>query len=140
MRPCEALLAVGRELHDQPHGEYGAWIAEAYAKALAERRVKVESCRALVHAWPARTIRARYDRVLIPWYRNSVDPFLMCVSIRRGCLVDTRRSVVVLKPKSRSPDGWSTMIVTRRCSICRGTRAHCRTMYMTARGGAMQRT
>ena len=103
MRPCEALLAVGRELHDQPDAEYGAWMAESYAKALAERRVRVESCRALVHAWPARTIRARYDRVLIPWCRNNVDLFLMCVSIRRGCLVDVPGDPWSCSNRNRDP-------------------------------------
>jgi hypothetical protein len=82
MRPEEARLAVGRELQDQPDREYGAWMAEAYAEALWSRRVRVESCRALVRTSAATILRTRYDRVLMPWHSGN-DLFLMCLSIQR---------------------------------------------------------
>lgn len=82
MRPCEALLAVGRDLEEQPDREYGAWMAQAYAETLWSRRLRVESCRALVHTSAATTLRTRYDRVLMPW-RSTSELFVMCLSIQR---------------------------------------------------------
>jgi hypothetical protein len=82
LKPCEALLAVGRDLQDQPDKDYGAWIAEAYAETLWRRRVRVESCRALVRTSAATTLRTRYDRVIMPWHAQR-DLFVMCLSIQR---------------------------------------------------------
>lgn len=82
MRPCEALLAVGRDLDDQPDRDYGAWMAEAYAETLWSRRLRVESCRALVRTSAATLLRTRYDRVLMPW-RSASELFVMCLSIQR---------------------------------------------------------
>ena len=82
MRPCEALRAVGRDLQDQPDKEYGEWLAEAYAETLWRRRLRVESCRALVRTSTATTLRTRYDRVLMPWHSGN-DLFVMCLSIQR---------------------------------------------------------
>jgi hypothetical protein len=82
MQPDEALLAVGRDLEDQPDREYGEWMAKAYADTLLRRCVRVDSCRALVRTSAATTLRTRYDRVLMPW-RSGNDLFVMCLSLQR---------------------------------------------------------
>lgn len=82
MRPCEALMAIGRELHDQPDRPYGEWVADTYAQVARERQVRVDSCRALIRTSLSNTLRVRYDRVLLPW-RAKDELFVMCVSIQR---------------------------------------------------------
>jgi hypothetical protein len=81
-RPCEALLNIGRELHDRHDREYGAWIAEAYAETLWSGHIRVASLRAMIRRAAATTLRTHYDRVLVPWrWRGSL--LAMAVSIQR---------------------------------------------------------
>jgi hypothetical protein len=82
LRPCEALLKIGHDLHDMPDHDYGAWVAEAYDQTLWSSRLRVESLRAIVGTATGGKLRTRYDRVLIPW-RWRGDSFAMAVSIRR---------------------------------------------------------
>jgi hypothetical protein len=82
MRPCEALMAIGRELHDQPDQQYGEWVADTYAQIARDRRPRVDSCRAFIRTSSKKTLRARYDRVLLPW-RAKDELFVMCVSLQR---------------------------------------------------------
>jgi hypothetical protein len=82
-RPCEAMLTIGRDLHDMPDPEYGAWVAEAYAETLWNRRLRLESMRVNVRTSAATTISARYDRVLMPWWVPGNDLFVMALSIQR---------------------------------------------------------
>jgi DNA-binding XRE family transcriptional regulator len=83
LRPSDI---VGREFQAQPDQEYAAWMIEAYEQLLdrPELELRVEACRAIIHAWDNTTICARYDRVLIPWRRRGSDQFLMCIALRRG--------------------------------------------------------
>jgi transcriptional regulator with XRE-family HTH domain len=83
LRPSDI---VGRGFEAQPDREYADWMVDAYNELLDERApgLRVEACRAIIHAWDGRTICARYDRVLIPWRSHGVDQFAMCVSLRRG--------------------------------------------------------
>lgn len=48
LRPCEALRIIGRDFHDMPDREYGAWIEEAYSEALWSHSLRVNSVRALI--------------------------------------------------------------------------------------------
>ncbi len=82
LRPCEGLLMIGREFHEMPDRDYGAWVAEAYASALWGRRLRLESVRSLIRTSAATTLRTRYDRVLMPW-RSGTDQFVMGISIER---------------------------------------------------------
>jgi hypothetical protein len=83
LRPCETLMALGRELHERPDRDYGAWVAQSYAEGLWDCRVRIDSVRARVHTSAAATLLARYDRVLMPW-RSGSDTFVMGISIRRA--------------------------------------------------------
>lgn len=82
LRPCEALRIIGRRIQDQPDRQYGEWIAQAYEEASRDRRLRVDSVRARVSTSAATLLRARYDRVLMPWYERG-DVLVMSVSIRR---------------------------------------------------------
>jgi hypothetical protein len=86
MRPCEALLAIGRDLQDQPDRRYGEWVTEAYEQTLWDRRIRVDSCRASIQTSAAAMLRVRYDRVLLPW-RAKGELFVMCLSIQRELTV-----------------------------------------------------
>jgi hypothetical protein len=63
---------------------YGGWVAESYARALAEGRLRLETCDATFRTGEAASIRARYDRVLIPWTAKSGDRLILGISIRRS--------------------------------------------------------
>lgn len=82
LKPCEGLLMIGREFHEMPDREYGAWVADAYASALWGRQLKLESVRSLIRTSAATTLRTRYDRVLMPWH-SGTDQFVMGISIER---------------------------------------------------------
>jgi hypothetical protein len=83
LRPCEALLTIGRDFDDMPDRDYGAWVAEAYHEVLWSRGLRVDSVRASVRTSASSTLRTRYDRVLMPWRRKGDEMFGMGVSIRR---------------------------------------------------------
>jgi hypothetical protein len=83
LRPCEALLAIGRDLHERPDREYGVWIAQAYDEVSRGSSIRLESIRALIGTSDGLTLRTRYDRVLMPWHRRGGDTFVMGVSIQR---------------------------------------------------------
>jgi hypothetical protein len=82
LKPCEGLLMVGRDFHEMPDRDYGAWVADAYAVALWGGRLRLESVRSLIRTSAATTLRTRYDRVLMPW-RSGNDQFVMGISIER---------------------------------------------------------
>jgi transcriptional regulator with XRE-family HTH domain len=83
LRPCEALLAIGREFDDMPDRNYGAWVAQAYDEALSSRRLRIESVRALIRTSSGTALQGRYDRVLMPWRGKGSEMYAMGVSIRR---------------------------------------------------------
>ena len=89
MRPGTALSLVGREVDAAPDRDYMVWMSEAYARTAWDRRLRVESVVADIKTADMDTeiIRARYDRVLIPWQRRG-DTFVLCLSLLR------RRTVV----------------------------------------------
>ena len=82
IRPCEALLRLNRDFADMPDPEYGAWVAECYGEALHSRRLRLESVRSRIRTSAATTMRTRYDRILMPWWRKG-DLFVMGLSLRR---------------------------------------------------------
>jgi len=83
LKPCEGMLAVGRDLNDLPDGAYGDWVADSYARALAGRRIRLDGVRATLKNSEATTIRVRYDRLLMPWRTGDGDGFVLSVSMRR---------------------------------------------------------
>jgi hypothetical protein len=83
MRPCEALLGVGREFGEHHSDwEYSAWVADAYAEALRSDELCIDSIRAFIRTSDGVTLRTRYDRVLLPWRRKG-DAFVMGLSLQR---------------------------------------------------------
>ncbi|HKX07407.1 MAG TPA: hypothetical protein VJN67_04405 [Stellaceae bacterium] len=82
MRPCETFSMIGRDAHDVPDGEYGAWVADHYAEALQRRRLRLDGMRAVVGTSLSATLRVRYDRLLVPW-RRGADQYVLGLSMRR---------------------------------------------------------
>jgi transcriptional regulator with XRE-family HTH domain len=80
-RPCETLLLVGRELTDMTDREYGAWVADTYARTLAEEQPVLESVRATIRVTDDRVVEGRYDRFLLPWSGAGGDRFVLCLSL-----------------------------------------------------------
>ena len=83
LRPCETLVAIGREFDDMPDRNYGRWVAQAYDEALGSGGPRVASVRASVRTSAATTLRTRYDRVLLPWRGRGDEMYVMGLSIRR---------------------------------------------------------
>jgi hypothetical protein len=81
--PGEISSIIGRDVHERPDREYGAWIAQAYARALWRNLPRLESIRCRVQTSASRTLQARYDRVLLPWRACPSEMFVMSVSLRR---------------------------------------------------------
>jgi hypothetical protein len=83
MRPCETLVMIGRDAHDVPDKEYGAWVADSYAEAVSRRRLRLDGVRATVGTSQSAKLRVRYDRLLMPWRRRGSDLFVLGLSMRR---------------------------------------------------------
>jgi hypothetical protein len=85
MEPCKSLALVGRELGAGDYDQrYGAWVSETYARALSERRLHLASIDATFQVSADRSIRARYDRALIPWMDRSGERLILGISINRS--------------------------------------------------------
>lgn len=83
LRPCESLMMVGRDFLEGPDREFGARTIEGYMETACRQRPLVQSVRALIGTSAGETLRARYDRVLLPWRYRSNDLFVMGVTLRR---------------------------------------------------------
>jgi hypothetical protein len=83
MRPCEALSLSGRLMEDMYDREYGSWIVPAYAETLGTDQLRLESMLADIRVTDGTTIRARYDRLLLPWHSRRGDSFVLCASLLR---------------------------------------------------------
>ena len=84
MRPCQALALVGRDMEDMYDSEYGTWIMRGYIEALHSGRPSLESMLADIRDPASVTIRARYDRVILPWQGSSGDKYGLCISLLRN--------------------------------------------------------
>ena len=108
MRPCDALLIVGRDF-DEHHTdrEYGPWVSKSYAETLWSRQIRIESVRATVRTSTGATLRARYDRVLIPWRWRDGDRLAMALSLQREVPVviaaDGRGATAIAYPAKMLP-------------------------------------
>lgn len=88
LKPCESLLMTGREMHDMPDGDYGAWTAETYAEAARDGRPRLQSVRADIRTSSAATVRGRYDRILLPLRGPGSERSIIGISLRREiCLL-----------------------------------------------------
>ena len=66
-----------------PDRDYGSWGAEAYAETSWARQLRLELVRAFIRTSEERTLRTRYDRLLMPWRGKGNELFVMCLSIQR---------------------------------------------------------
>ena len=84
MLPCETLSMVGRDIDALPDRGYGTWGSHGYAKTANAQRPRIESILADIKMTDAAAtvVRARYDRVLIPWHRRG-DIYVLCLSLLR---------------------------------------------------------
>jgi transcriptional regulator with XRE-family HTH domain len=80
-RPCESLLLVGRDIAELADRDYGAWVADTYARTLAEEQPVLESVRATIRVTDDRVVEGRYDRFLLPWSGAGGDRFVLCLSL-----------------------------------------------------------
>ncbi len=87
LRPCESLLAIGRDIEDIPDRDYGVWAARFYHETLALGHPRFQSVRAELGASDGTTLRARYDRLLVPWRGAGEEHFVMGISIRISTFV-----------------------------------------------------
>lgn len=87
LRPCESLLAIGRDIEDIPDRDYGVWAARHYHETLMVGHPRFQSVRAELGASDGTTLRARYDRLLVPWRGAGDEHFVMGISIRISAFV-----------------------------------------------------
>ena len=83
LEPGENERLVDRDLHEHHDRGYGAWIADAYARALPFTRPQLRSIRATVRVSETQLARGRYDRLLLPWRGHGGEPFVMGISLTR---------------------------------------------------------
>jgi hypothetical protein len=83
LKPCESFLIIGREFDDWPDRDYAERMAEGYVATLTSRRPRLEAIRAILGNSAARTVRVRYDRLLMPWTAATGDRLVLCVSMLR---------------------------------------------------------
>jgi transcriptional regulator with XRE-family HTH domain len=86
-RPCESLLLVGRDIAELTDGDYGAWVADTYARTLADEQPVLEAVRATIRVMEDRLIEGRYDRFLLPWLGAGGERFVLCISLTRSSRV-----------------------------------------------------
>ena len=101
MRPCESLLMIERDVHDQPDRAYGAWVEDAYARSSASGRLRLESVRAIIRPTKDACVEGRYDRLLLPWRERDGRAIVMGISLTRTLvrgLRDDRRQVGQHRP------------------------------------------
>lgn len=84
MRPCQALALVGRDVEDMYDRDFGRWTMQGYYEALSSGKARLESMLADIRDPAQITIRARYDRVLLPWSSRGGDKFGLCISLLRN--------------------------------------------------------
>lgn len=82
--PCWNLLAVGRDLEDQPDREYGRRIALSYREALEDGQPRFEAVDAVIRVPGHDARRSRYDRLILPWRTSDNERFLTGVSMLRA--------------------------------------------------------
>lgn len=84
MRPCQALSLVGHDMEDMYDRDYGSWIMLGYFETLLSETPRLESMLADIRDPDDVVIRARYDRLLLPWRNKTGDRFALCVSLLRN--------------------------------------------------------
>jgi len=81
VRPCQALSLVGHEYRDVPDRDFCRWVLRGYAETLSTGAPRLESMLADFHTPDAIVMRSRFDRLLVPWYAESGDRFVVSVPL-----------------------------------------------------------
>lgn len=86
-QPCWNLLAMGRDVEDQPDLDYGKHTARCYREAFAEDAPRFESIDAVIRT-PGREVRrSRFDRLILPWRMPNGERAATGVSLLRASYV-----------------------------------------------------
>lgn len=83
--PCERMSMLGRELEEQPDSIYGEWLAVAY-RELAEDGAPepgLQLVEAVVKAPGGKSVRTRYERLLLPWKSPGGDRWITSQPVLR---------------------------------------------------------
>jgi hypothetical protein len=91
MKPCEWLNLIGRDVEELPDRRYAAWAKRSHLEVLANGAPRVDAVRATIGAIDGSTLRMRYYRLAMPWYRAR-DVFISVVSVRRELSIVPRRN------------------------------------------------
>jgi hypothetical protein len=81
--PSWNLLAVGRDIEDQPDRAYAARTAATYRAVLQENEPRFEAVDAVITTPGDDMLRSRYDRLILPWCGSDGDRFVTGVSMLR---------------------------------------------------------
>ncbi|MEI9983388.1 MAG: hypothetical protein WDN69_09410 [Aliidongia sp.] len=76
--PCERMSMLGRDVEEQPDGVYGEWLAAAY-RELAEDETPaagLQLVEAVIATPGGRSVRTRYERLLLPWRSPGGDRWI----------------------------------------------------------------
>jgi hypothetical protein len=76
--PCQRMTMLGREIEDQPDAVYGEWLASAYRTLAQDTKPEagLQLVEAVVTGSGGRMIRARYERLLLPWRSAGGDRWI----------------------------------------------------------------
>ena len=83
-QPCWNLLAMGRDVEDQPDGVYGTNTARCYRETFAEDAPRFESVDALIRTPGHEVRRSRFDRLILPWRTPRGERVATGVSLVRA--------------------------------------------------------
>jgi len=86
-RPSWNLLAVGRDIEDQPDRAYAARTAETYRAVLQDEEPRFEAVDAVITTPGRDVLRSRYDRLILPWRGSDGDRFVTGISVLRSSYV-----------------------------------------------------
>jgi hypothetical protein len=83
--PCERMSMLGREVEQQPDGIYGEWLASAYRELALDDEPEpgLQMVEAVVSAAGGRSVRTRYERLLLPWRSPGGDRWITSQPVLR---------------------------------------------------------
>lgn len=70
---CQKLAMLGRDIAEQPDDTFGQWLAQPYRRYAMAEQPSFELVEAVIAPAGGRAVRARYERLLLPWQSQSAD-------------------------------------------------------------------
>ena len=86
-QPCWNLLAMGRDVEDQPDRDYGKHTARCYREAFAEDAPRFEAVDAVIRTPGHEVRRSRFDRLILPWRMSDGERVATGISLLRASYV-----------------------------------------------------